>query len=44
MTPEPNFWDMSFNPFNFSAICLSETWYESTDVTKNSNYKLNGYR
>ena len=30
--------------FNFSAICLSETWCESTDATKNSNYKLNGYR
>ena len=30
--------------FNFSAICLSETWCESIDATKNSNYKLNGYR
>ena len=30
--------------FNFSAICLSETWCESVDATKNSNYKLNGYR
>ena len=30
--------------FNFSAICLSETWRESIDATKNSNYKLNGYR
>ena len=28
--------------FNFSAICLSETWCESVDATKNSNYKLNG--
>ena len=23
--------------FIFSAICLSETWYESVDATKNSN-------
>ena len=30
--------------FNFSAICLSETWCESIDPTKKSNYKLNGYR
>ena len=30
--------------FNFSAICLSETWCESVDATKNPNYKLNGYR
>ena len=26
--------------FNFSAFCLSETWCESIDTTKNSNYKL----
>ena len=30
--------------FNFSAICLSETWCESVEATKNSNYKPNGYR
>ena len=30
--------------FNFSAICLTETWCEPTDATKNSNYKRNGYR
>ena len=30
--------------FNFSAICQSETWCESIDATKNSNYKLDGYR
>ena len=30
--------------FNFSAICLSETWCESIDTIKYSNYKLNGYR
>ena len=30
--------------FNFSAICLSGKWCESVDATKNSNYKLNGYR
>ena len=30
--------------FNFSAICLSEIWCESVDATKNSNYKINGYR
>ena len=30
--------------FNFSAICLSETWWESIDAIKNSNYKLDGYR
>ena len=29
--------------FNFSAICLSETWCESVDATKNSDYILNGY-
>ena len=26
--------------FNFSAICLSDTWCESIDATKNSNNKL----
>ena len=30
--------------FNFNVICLSKTWCESIDGTKNSNYKLNGYR
>ena len=30
--------------FNFSAICLSETWCESIDATKNSTNKLNGCR
>ena len=26
--------------FNFSAVYLSETWCDSTDSTKNSNYRL----
>ena len=30
--------------FNFSEICLSHTWCESIDATKNPSYKLNGYR
>ena len=30
--------------FNFSANCHSETWSESIDAKKNSNYKLDGYR
>ena len=30
--------------FNFSAICLSDTWCESIDATKNCNYKLNRHR
>ena len=30
--------------FNFSAIYLSETWCESVDATKDSNYKFKGYR
>ena len=30
--------------FNFSAICLSDTWCESIDATKHFNYKLNEYR
>ena len=30
--------------FNFSAICISETWCESLEATKNSNYKFNRYR
>ena len=30
--------------FNFSAVCLSETWCDSIDSTKNSNYRLHGYK
>ena len=30
--------------FNFSAVCLSETWCDSLDSTKNSNYRLHGYK
>ena len=30
--------------FNFSAVCLSETWCGSIDSTKNSNYRLHGYK
>ena len=28
---------------SFSAICLSETWYESQEESQNSNYILSGY-
>ena len=28
--------------FNFSAIYLPKTWFESVDATKNSSYELNG--
>ena len=28
---------------NFSALCLSETLYESQDESRNSNYILSGY-
>ena len=28
---------------SFSAICLSETWFESQDESQNSNYILSGY-
>ena len=30
--------------FKFSAIYLSGTWCESLDSTKNSNYRLHGYK
>ena len=30
--------------FNFSVICLSETWCYAIDSTKNSNYRLHGYK
>ena len=30
--------------FNFNAICLSETWCNSLDSTKNSNYRLHRYK
>ena len=30
--------------FNFSAVCLSETWCDSLDSTKNSNFRLHGYK
>ena len=31
--------------FNFSVVCLSETWCDdSLDSTKNSNYRLRGYK
>ena len=30
--------------FNFSAVCLSETWCNLLDSTKNSNYRLHGYK
>ena len=30
--------------FNFSAVCISETWCDSLDSTKNSNYRLYGYK
>ena len=30
--------------FNFSTACLSETWCDSLDSTKNSNYRLHGYK
>ena len=30
--------------FNFSAVCLSETLCDSLDSTKNSNYRLHGYK
>ena len=29
---------------NFSAVYLSETWCDSLDSTKNSNYRLHGYK
>ena len=29
--------------FNFSAICLSETWCESQEKSQNLNYILSGY-
>ena len=30
--------------FNFSVVCLSETWCNLLDSTKNSNYRLHGYK
>ena len=30
--------------FNFSAVCLSETWCDSVDSTKNSSYRFHGYK
>ena len=30
--------------FNLSAVCLSETWCDAIDSTKNSNYRLHGYK
>ena len=30
--------------FNFNAVCLSETWCDSLDSTKNSNCRLHGYK
>ena len=30
--------------FNFSAVCLSETWCDSLDSPKNLNYRLHGYK
>ena len=30
--------------FNFSAVCLSETWCDLLDSTKNPNYRLHGYK
>ena len=30
--------------FSFRAVCLSETWCDSLDSTKNSNYRLHGYK
>ena len=30
--------------FNFSAVCLSETWCDSLDSTKSSNYRFHGYK
>ena len=29
---------------NFSAVCLLETWCDSLDSTKNSSYRLHGYK
>ena len=28
---------------NFSTICLSQTWYESQEESRNSNYILSSY-
>ena len=30
--------------FNFSTVCISETWYDSLDSIKSSNYRLHGYK
>ena len=33
-----------FLKFNFSAVCLSETWCDSLNSTENSNYRLQRYK
>ena len=35
---------LKLRKFNFSTVWLSETWCESLDSTKNSNYMLHAYK